>query len=196
MNESLISMILGAIVIVVVGVLVINYFSTSDQEKNLLTGETTTSETTITRDGKTFHVVQPNDTLWTISEKYYDDGFEWTKIAEANGLTNPNEIEKGQELLIPEIMEQDIAVASVTDVPQKELSPTPTQMPTTNQEMDRQEATGAITGATYTVVGGDNLWDIAVRAYGDGYKWVEIAEANDLINPNLIHRGNVFIIPR
>ena len=53
-----------------------------------------------------------------------------------------------------------------------------------------------ITGNSYTVISGDNLWDIAVRAYGDGYRWVDIAEANNLANPDLIHRGNVFKLPR
>jgi nucleoid-associated protein YgaU len=54
----------------------------------------------------------------------------------------------------------------------------------------------SITGNTYTVVKGDNLWDIAVRAYGDGFRWPDIARANHLANPRLIHPGNFFIIPR
>jgi nucleoid-associated protein YgaU len=45
-------------------------------------------------------------------------------------------------------------------------------------------------------VKGDSLWKIAVRAYGDGYKWVSIAKANKLVNPNLIHSGNVLTLPR
>ena len=49
---------------------------------------------------------------------------------------------------------------------------------------------------TYTVVKGDTLWEIAVNSYGDGYKWVEIAKANNLKNPNLIHTGNVLTLPR
>lgn len=46
------------------------------------------------------------------------------------------------------------------------------------------------------MVKGDHLWGIAVRAYGDGYKWVEIARENNLVNPNLIHPGNVLSLPR
>lgn len=53
-----------------------------------------------------------------------------------------------------------------------------------------------ITGATYVVVKGDSLWNIAVRAYGDGYKWVEISRENKLVNPSLIHSGNTLILPR
>lgn len=48
---------------------------------------------------------------------------------------------------------------------------------------------------TYTVVQGDTLWSIAVSQYGDGYKWSEIAGANSLTNPNLIHAGNVLTLP-
>lgn len=49
---------------------------------------------------------------------------------------------------------------------------------------------------TYTVVKGDSLWSISVLAYGDGYKWSEIAKLNNLTNPNLIHAGNVLKLPR
>lgn len=48
---------------------------------------------------------------------------------------------------------------------------------------------------TYTVVPGDTLWGIAVAQYGDGYKWSAIAKANALVNPDLIHAGNVLILP-
>ncbi|MFI5265695.1 MAG: LysM peptidoglycan-binding domain-containing protein [Candidatus Levyibacteriota bacterium] len=56
--------------------------------------------------------------------------------------------------------------------------------------------TQKITGKTYTVKAGDDLWNIAVRAYGDGYKWVDIARVNNLSNPNLIFSDNVLVIPR
>lgn len=47
----------------------------------------------------------------------------------------------------------------------------------------------------YTVKKGDTLWDIAGKVYKDNYKWPKIAEANDLVNPSLIHPGNIFVIP-
>jgi nucleoid-associated protein YgaU len=55
---------------------------------------------------------------------------------------------------------------------------------------------GTISGASYTAQAGDTLWDIAVRAYGNGEKWTEIAKANNLTNPQIIHRGNSFTLPR
>jgi nucleoid-associated protein YgaU len=57
-------------------------------------------------------------------------------------------------------------------------------------------ANSPITISNYTVVTGDCLWTIAERAYGNPYKWVDIAAANNLADPNLIHPGNVFSIPR
>jgi nucleoid-associated protein YgaU len=33
---------------------------------------------------------------------------------------------------------------------------------------------------SYVVQDGESLWDVAVKVYGDGYRWVEIAEANNL----------------
>ena len=49
----------------------------------------------------------------------------------------------------------------------------------------------------YTVVSGDNLWNIAKRFYGDGSKYKLLAEANSGIvtNPNLIYPGQVLTIP-
>ncbi|MGQ0538697.1 MAG: LysM peptidoglycan-binding domain-containing protein [Gemmatimonadaceae bacterium] len=53
-------------------------------------------------------------------------------------------------------------------------------------------------GDSYTVAQGDTLWKIAKERYGDGAKWKRIYEANkDVIkNPDLIHPGQVFKIPR
>jgi nucleoid-associated protein YgaU len=59
-----------------------------------------------------------------------------------------------------------------------------------------QPTAGKITGASYTVQTGDYLWEIAERAYGDGYKWVEIARANNIQTPDIIHTGNVLKLPR
>ena len=66
----------------------------------------------------------------------------------------------------------------------------------TVDSVNNVQNTNSITGSRYTVQKDDYLWEIAVRAYGDGYKWVEIARANKLVNPNIIHPGNMLTLPR
>ena len=173
LHESTISMILGAIVIVVVGVLVVNYFRDLETGTTLPTGKTTEGPTRI-RNGQTFHVVEVGDTLWTVAEKYYDSGYNWVDIASVNELTNPGQIDVDQELLIPDIEPKQPTVS--VSASSGELEP--------------------ISGATYAVVQGDSLWNIAVRAYGDGYRWVDLVQENELANPDLIHAGNMLVLPR
>lgn len=166
-------MVLGALVIVIVGILIVNYF----KDKR---GETTPVALTTTADkvevGKT-HTVVKGETLWAIAEEAYGSGYNWTDIYNANKLTN-SKVEVGQKIEIPEVA---------------------AKQPTTTKEIVKSETntvSQVITGDKYTVVKGDNLWNISVRAYGDGYKWVEVAKANKLSNPNVIHVGNVLTLPR
>ena len=49
---------------------------------------------------------------------------------------------------------------------------------------------------TYTLAEGEGLWDVAVKFYGDGNRWVEIAEVNNLTdNPDNVPPGTELIIP-
>jgi len=177
LNESTISMVLGAVVIVVVGILVVNYFKKTDQGE--IVPSATTEKEQIAKIGEK-HTVQKGETLWSIAEDAYGSGYNWVDIAKENGLTNPSNIVEGQELSIPS------AESKLATIMEEE----------TKTEVQAEVDTTKISGASYTVVKGDNLWDIAVRAYGDGYKWVEIARENNLNNPNLIHSGNVLTLPR
>lgn len=49
------------------------------------------------------YVVQAGDTLWDIAEHFYNDPFKYHLIANANHLTNPNQITVGQRLTIPRL---------------------------------------------------------------------------------------------
>lgn len=210
LNESTISLILGVLVIVVAGVLVFNFFKSRNEGETLETGEVTEAQQeegpTIVRDGKTYHVVQSDDSLWSIAEKYYKSGYNWVDIAKANNLSNANTISVGQELLIPEV---DAKVATVLGEPSATPEPTKiaentTETPTeslesptpTAEKLANTSSEDKIEGDSYTVVAGDNLWKICERAYGDGYKWSEVAKANKLENPNIIHPGDVITLAR
>lgn len=184
-SENFLSLGLGILVVVVVGALIFNYVSNRSANK----GETTpTAEQGQEEEQKetapialpTKHKVAVNEDLWKISERYYKTGYNWTDIANANNLSDPNVLLVDSELIIPAV---EPKVLAVSDTIIKNEIATPT-------------SPKAITGDSYTVTPGDNLWEIAIRAYGDGYKWVEIANANSLANPDLIHAGNVLTIPR
>ncbi len=48
------------------------------------------------------HTVRSGDTLWDLAVEYYGDGRKYTKIAQANNIPNPNLINIGMELTIPD----------------------------------------------------------------------------------------------
>lgn len=170
LNENTISMILGAVVIVITATLVVNYFK--DRSKGSLLEKA--GQANQTQFAKT-HTVIKGENLWKIAEAEIGSGYNWVDIAKTNNIKNPNLISVGQKLTIPSVEPITIGGSIVSK---------------------STLATGSITGATYEVVKGDNLWNIAVRAYGDGYKWSEIARENHLVNPGLIHPGNILALPR
>jgi nucleoid-associated protein YgaU len=156
----------------VAGLLLYNYFSKNKP------GETTPNETSTEEKRAvevailpTTHTVSDNETLWSIAEKYYQSGYNWVTIVSENKLENPDLITAGQSLVIPKA--ETIKPAS------GEIS-----------------AAAVEPAKTYTVIPGDNLWSIAVREYGDGFSWTKIAKANNLVNPDLIHAGNILTLPR
>ena len=190
-SESYISIGLGLLVVVVVGILLYNYFTQRGKQPGQeIKEETITEEATTSAQAGKAYKVQKGDTLWSISDKTYGTGFNWKKIQEANKLKEGAELEPGQKLFLPEVSPEALTQVN---------SPEPSaSQPTASPEVEpaKQTPTTTITGNTYTVVKGDTLWDVACRAYGDCYAWTKIAQANKLVNPNLIHPGNVFTLPR
>jgi nucleoid-associated protein YgaU len=189
LNESTISMILGAVIIVVVGILVVNYFKGKNPSGTLpavsvSTDNQISNEETQTVPGKSYTVVK-GDSLWKIATATYGSGYNWTDIAKTNNLTNPSILTVGQVLSLPDVQAKTATTAQSTTVSGQTVS-----------KFNVGAGSNAISGASYTVVKGDNLWNISVRAYGDGFKWVEIARENKLVHPNLIHSGNVLVLPR
>lgn len=48
------------------------------------------------------YLVQAGDTLFTIAAKLYGDGNLWTRIRDANPGVDPNNLQLGQQLQIPD----------------------------------------------------------------------------------------------
>lgn len=185
-SESTISMLLGVVVVLVVGIMLYNYFRGNPQKvsleqvKNAVKTESQgdkTEEKPVAEETKIKlpqkYTVKAGDSLWKISQNLYGSGYNWVDISRENKLNNPEVIVPGQTLTIPNVPAKKETVAGVSVSVEK-----------------------PITDNNYTVVKGDNLWNISVRAYQDGFKWPEIAKANRIANPRLIHPGNVLAIPR
>lgn len=204
-NQSKVSLVLGALIVLVVGILVFNYFN---RNKATLGPAQQTETTTQTGDvspdqlpGK--YTVKEGDTLFIIAEKYYKDGDKFTEIAKANNLTDANQIETGQVLKIPK-PETQLTQASIepSASPQTSASPEASASP---EEQTEGTGTGGgdttvwgpkIEGNSYTIVEGDWLSKIAGRAYGDIMAFDKIAKANNIPNPDIIEPGMVLVIPR
>lgn len=162
-------MLFGVLIVILVGLFAFNYFRTQNpatNSQNPTIENSQLTEATASGSLPVTHIVQKGETLWSIAQTYYASGFNYVDIAKANNISNPGTIEIGQKLTIPD-------VASYNPM-----------------------ARPKITADSYTVVKGDSLWTIALRAYGDPYRWVEIAKLNNLSNPSIIHPGNILRLAR
>lgn len=184
-NQSKVSLVLGALIILVIGILVFNYFNRNkatlgpaqQNQQEQQAGNVSPDKLP----GK--YAVKEGDTLFLIAEAYYQDGEKFTEIAKANNLTNPDSIETGQVLEIPKLETQQ-AQAS------------PEEEPLGTGGGNNTIWGERIEGNTYKVVEGDWLSTIAGRAYGDIFAYEKIAKANNITNPDLIEPGTTLTLPR
>lgn len=187
LNESMLSMLFGVVTVILIGVLVFRMYKVNKPEISQLAEQTAVPtaqvgevKVEVKEDGSKVPLelpekvtVEKGQHLWQIAEKHYGSGYNWIDIAKENNLKNPSVLLVGQELKLPKVAVKQIETVKVakTDLPK-------------------------IEGDSYTVVKGDSLWNICVRAYGDGYKWSEVAKFNNLASPNYIEVGQVIKLPR
>lgn len=190
-NQSKLSMVLGALIILVIGILIFNYFNRS---KPSLGPAQQTEQVQTKQDaspdqlpGK--YTIKDGDTLFNIADKYYHDGYKYTEIAKDNNISNADIIETGQVIEIPKLT-PGTAITS----PEPQTSPSISGLGTGGGNTTIWGP--RIEGNTYTVVNGDWLSKIAGRAYGDVFLFDKIAKANNITDANLIEPGTVLTIPR
>jgi len=190
LNESMLSMLFGIVTVFLIGVLVMRMYNankstiSTEAEQTAMPSEKVGEVVVeVKEDGKKYPTelpetikVEKGDHLWAIAAKYYGSGYNWVDIAKENGLKNASHIEIGQELKMPKVAVIEIKSDKVAEV--------------------KSESANKIDGESYTVAKGDHLWSIAVRAYGDGYRWVEIAKNNEITQANYIEVGQVLKLSR
>jgi LysM repeat protein len=83
------------------------------------------------------YVVQPGDTLGVLAEEF---GTSIDEILVANGLTDPNDIQEGQELIIPSLLATPLGEtpqpAEATTTPEDAEDATPPEPTTASEEED------------------------------------------------------------
>lgn len=124
---------------------------------------------------KSEYVVKAGDTLWAIAEANYGSGYNFTDIAANNKLANADSIEVGQKLKLPGA---EVKVATTGDI-------TPEAAMTSRADQAAK---------SHKVVEGDNLWNISIRYFGNGYEWPRLASVNKIYNPDLIYPEQVIAL--
>lgn len=97
-NQSKLSMVLGALIILVVGILIFNYFNRP--KPDLGPSQQTENTQNVQNISESKYTVKEGDTLFAIAEKYYNDGSKFEELAKNNNIFNPDLIEAGQILNI------------------------------------------------------------------------------------------------
>jgi nucleoid-associated protein YgaU len=120
------------------------------------------------------YTVQPNDTLWSISEKVYGTGGYFKALAAHNrsSLPRSDRLSVGMQVAVPGIEELERNYPSLCPKPRKSALVSP--RPAANLAPARH----ASSGDAYVVEEGDTLFDIARYELGKASRWAEIYQLN------------------
>jgi LysM repeat protein len=131
------------------------------------------------------HTVERGENLFRIALRY---GVTVEALAAANNITDPTHIFVGQVLVIP-----GAAVQDSNQAPAQPQAPAQAQAAPPNPPENAPAANQPPANAVYyTVQSGDTLNIIAKKF---GLSWVDLSNANNLSNANVIQPGQQLIIP-
>jgi len=141
------------------------------------------------------HEVKADDTLYSISMKYYGTANKWQIIQKANGGIDPAALRIGMKLNIPDASGMPMEAA---------VQPAPSGLD--SHELAKLKAGAAVTSQPaagtppaepriYVVQKGDVLSRIAVKFYGDAKRQQDIIDANKITNPDKLLVGTKLVIP-
>jgi nucleoid-associated protein YgaU len=206
MNEDSISTLMGVVVIVIIAGLIFNYFKSAnlktwqgmllEQQAPSTTTETKTEDKQAENNLEIYKVVKGDD-LWHISEKFFKSGYNYVDIMKENNIGGEGVITAGMELIIPKVEAKKLTIVEI----KKDILVKGGNFEATKTD-DSSKVLAATTGTTletgnYTTKKGDTLWNISVRAYGDGFKWTKIYWENRKVigNPDVIFADVKITIP-
>lgn len=206
MNEDTISTLMGIVVIVLIAGLIFNYFKSAnlktwqgmllDQQSPAATSAVTEEDKQVEKNLAIYKVVKGDD-LWHISEKFYKSGYNYVDIMKENKISGNGAISAGMELIIPIVEPKKITIIETPEV-LSDKSGEAIQATVMEQDSKTENTTnGSIEAGEYVTKKGDSLWSIAVRSYGDGFKWTKIYWENKNVigNPDVIHANVKITIP-
>ena len=142
------------------------------------------------------YTVQPGDNLWKIAEQFYQTGYAWVEISQANQLNTPGIIEVGQTLVIPQL--KAAYPSTLADAGSAVGGPYPEAETQPPAEADTEQATPTPNSnlpVQVTLKPGDTLWNLAVKYYGNGFDWPVIAQANQITDHKHLPTGLTLTIP-
>jgi nucleoid-associated protein YgaU len=101
LQESYPSLILGAIIVVILGLLVANFLSRGTQQIDQGEQTTLTQEEAAAPQAGSQYIIRENDSLAKISEQVYGSQEMWPAIASVNNIADPDRILAGNTLELP-----------------------------------------------------------------------------------------------
>jgi nucleoid-associated protein YgaU len=143
------------------------------------------------------HTVQADETLWSIAQRYFDDGALHARLAAYNQsrLPDPSALRVGLTILIPtkdELTSASDATLAARGAEAKPATaaPAPTQAATTTAKPESP-------AREYVVKKGDTLGEISMDTLGTSKRWREIYEMNQdrIDDPNNVVVGTRLRLP-
>lgn len=112
-SDNIMNLILGAIIVVILGLLVANFISKRNQQD---IDDGTQTDITSQQDGQSLqdYKVKANDSLSKISQSEYGSFDYWPVLARVNKIANPNVIHTDSNLKIPSKAEAGKVLAEMT----------------------------------------------------------------------------------
>lgn len=101
-------MVIGIVAVLVVGGIIFNAITSGPKNADIngngkTNGGEESTESAVPAGLPKKYTVGEGEDLWSISEKFYNSGYNWVDIVEENKLVDPDKVEAGTQLTIPAV---------------------------------------------------------------------------------------------